>query len=180
MSLTLKKNVLEKFKNDVFIETGTYLGGGVNLAIECGFKEIISIEMSYFYYIKCKEMFKSNQNVSIHFGDSAKLLPSILQSVTKPATFWLDGHTIPGIKTTAQEGDGWTYCPLMLELDAIANHPIKTHTIMVDDMDAFGTSILDNIKVEDIISKLLSINPSYLISFEDGKSPKDILVATIS
>ena len=38
MSTTLSKSVLSKYKNDIFVETGTLWGEEIEGAIECGFK----------------------------------------------------------------------------------------------------------------------------------------------
>ena len=42
---TLKENVLLKYKNPIFFETGTYLGDSVDLALKVGFSKIISVEI---------------------------------------------------------------------------------------------------------------------------------------
>ena len=45
MTTTLSKSVLGKYKNNVFVETGTLWGEAVEVAIECGFKKIYSMEI---------------------------------------------------------------------------------------------------------------------------------------
>jgi predicted rRNA methylase YqxC with S4 and FtsJ domains len=49
VSVTLTDEILEKYKKNhsVFIETGTYLGGAVSMALEHGFESIYSIDISY-------------------------------------------------------------------------------------------------------------------------------------
>ena len=86
-------NIFNKYNyNSYFIETGSYYGGGIEFAIEAGFKNIISIEITQKYYELCKEKFKNNKNVKIVLGDSVKELGNILSKINKPVTFWLDGH----------------------------------------------------------------------------------------
>jgi hypothetical protein len=176
VSITLKDEVLNKFKNDVFIETGTYLGGGVLLAQKCGFKEIHSIEMSGYYY----ELMSSKlKHANLYLGDSCDILPTILSKIDSPCTFWLDGHTIPGDSNTSSNGSGWIHCPILKELEAIKNHSIKTHTILIDDLDALGTPILDNITLLDLMKAVKMINRNYVFSLEDGKVPGDILACKV-
>ena len=45
MSTTLSKSVLSKYTNDIFVETGTLWGEAVEVAIECGFKKIYTVEI---------------------------------------------------------------------------------------------------------------------------------------
>ena len=42
MSTTLSKDVLSKYKNDIFVETGTLWGEAIDIALELGFKKIYS------------------------------------------------------------------------------------------------------------------------------------------
>lgn len=179
MSLTLRKSVLNKYHSNHFIETGTYIGGGVDLALECGYQSIHSIEMSDIYYNQCVLKFKGVDSVHLYHGDSTVILPHVLGIITDPCTLWLDGHKIPGHKYTSSDGVGWKNCPILFELDAIAAHPIKTHTILIDDLHAFGTPILDWITLDELKTKLEAINPNYILSFEHGQYPHDILVAHI-
>jgi hypothetical protein len=55
----------KRHKNDVFIETGAYVGDGIQQALEAGFSEIISIELSDKYYQHSKKRFESNPNVKV-------------------------------------------------------------------------------------------------------------------
>ena len=45
MSTALSKSVLSKYTNDIFVETGTLWGEAVEVAIECGFKKIYTVEI---------------------------------------------------------------------------------------------------------------------------------------
>ncbi len=164
-----------KHLNQYFIETGSLCGDGIQLAIDAGFPEIYSIELSGAYYFYCIDRFASYPSVHLKHGDSAEVLEQILSQIDAPATFWLDGHYSGG-KTTR----GKTNTPILGELKAIANHPIKTHTILIDDIRCFGTNDFDYIELDEIIQVILQINPLYEISYEDGHLPKDILVAEVN
>ena len=168
------KELFEKYPNPVFIETGSYRGDGIQLALDAGFKAIYSIELGMILYLNCIERFKGMDNVNITLGDSANMLPLVLKEINNPVTFWLDGHysgedTVMGNQNT----------PLIQELEAIKNHSIKTHTIIIDDLrtwykDTHGFDTLD------LMKKILEINPDYNFKLEDGFIPYDILVAYVN
>lgn len=44
MSETLTREVLEKYHNSSFVETGTYHGGGIELALKLAFDDVRSVE----------------------------------------------------------------------------------------------------------------------------------------
>ena len=151
--------------NDVFIETGTWMGGGIRVAIACGFPLIYSIEKSDKLFNRATEKFKNNDNVEIIKGDSAEQLPLLLERIDCRATFWLDAH-IPD-------------CPLLEELAAIGAHPIKEHTILIDDRRIFDGKGLD-VKEDDVISAIMKINPYYKVEYlATRRNPTDIIVASI-
>jgi hypothetical protein len=125
--------------NDVFVESGTHLGEGVFAAIRLGFKKIHSIELSSYHYELCKDMFADNPNVTIHFGDSGKILGDIIENEPSGVTFWLDGHFSSGITACAEE-----YCsPIKLELDAIKRNFNPDNVIIIDDMKDFTQESID-------------------------------------
>lgn len=169
-----QKNFFDRFPNAYFVETGSYKGAGIEAALKAGFSEIHSIELAQHFYEHCRKRFESNPQVHLWHGDSASLLEKVISSINQPITFWLDGHYSGG--DTAK---GKTNTPILSELNAIKKHPIKTHTILIDDVRNFNTEIHDNIPLKVIIIKIRSINPKYKISFEKGYVDNDILVAEI-
>ncbi len=167
--------IFNKHLNDIFIETGSFMGQGIQQALDAGFKNVISIELSDKYFSLCENRFSGNTNVKIVKGDSFKVLPEILETVDIQVTFWLDGHHSCG--DTAL-GEHWA--PLMQELDVIKSHKIKTHTIIIDDMRCWEhPNPVHGFFKDDIFVKLHEINKDYKFSFEDGQFENDILVAHI-
>lgn len=165
----------KKHKTDLFIETGSFVGHGIQQALDAGYGKVISIELSDKYFEYSKNRFVSDSRVTIVQGDSYKVLPEILEGVDIKATFWLDGHHSCG--DTAL-GDYWA--PLMQELDAIKEHPIKDHTIMIDDMRCWeNPNPVHGFFKDDIYKKLEEINPAYKFEFLDGHQENDILVAYV-
>jgi hypothetical protein len=186
--MPLRSGILNNYPNDIFIETGTYLGEGVLMALEAGFKRIVTIELSKELYRETFIKFGYHPYVKSVYGDSAKVLPQILKHLNEPVTFWLDSHFVaPGTRTALGEVNS----PLLFELEVIKNHHIKTHTILIDDMRCWKNkpnqypkdhSYSNNFDPEILREKLLEINPDYNISYIDniinGKvEANDIIVA---
>jgi hypothetical protein len=162
-SCSLRSSTLEKYPNKYFIETGTYKGGGIKAAQRAGFKNIISIEINTKFYEYTYNRYKSVPGIEIWLGDSAELLPIVLQNIEEPATIFLDAHRLRTEEFTGQS-------PLIQELGAIKNHHVRTHTIIVDDMHKADAGISDweGVSTLEIIYKLKEINPDYLLEYADG------------
>ena len=179
MSLTLTKNTFDKYKynHNIFIETGTYKGGSVELALQCNFDKIYTIDISTQHKIECQNKFQkeieSNQ-VELLFGDTIDILPTIISSLNQSSLFWLDSHY-----DVHADIRGKFDCPILQELDIIQSSNIKHHTIMIDDLRIFkhqsewGVGIY----IEEIEQKLKNINPLYKFYYENGWEENDILIA---
>lgn len=168
------KETFSKYPNQYFVETGSYVGDGIQMAIDVGFPQIYSIELQESLYENCYIRFISSPQVKLFLGDSSDQLSLFLQEIDAPATFWLDGHYSGGFT-----GKGISNTPLLKEIEQIAEHPIKTHTILIDDIRQFGTYHMDFITLEEVKDKIRLINPNYEFCYEDGFVPQDILVAFI-
>ena len=119
----------------VLIETGTYLGDMVQ-ATRGLFREIHSIELSADLYARAIARFRNANKIHLYQGDSAVVLPQILQTMAEPCLFWLDGHYSAGITA---KGDRET--PVMDELRSIFNSWRVEHVILIDDARCFdGTN----------------------------------------
>jgi hypothetical protein len=174
---TLSVDVLKDYPNAVYIETGTAKGESVQVALDAGFEKIITIEVNPDVYVKACVRFQGDDRVVLIMGDSGVVLPDVLKGIKEPATFWLDAHWSTG---ECDLGPGISKCPILHDLRAIANHPIKNHTILIDDLQYFRTGIpqWNNIVLGDIMEVIMNINPDYRIRFRDGHVENDILAAT--
>lgn len=173
ITTTLSKEVLLKYTNPYFLETGTANGDCVRLALEVGFEKIFSIELDETLQNENITNYKSYIDegiVSLITGDSLWELSNIITELDKPTTFWLDAHVDFGPMGTKK-------CPLYEELSSIKTSNIKTHTILIDDMRILGEHWGEGISVEGLKKKLLEINPDYKFAFENGFALNDILVA---
>jgi hypothetical protein len=179
---TLKPEILRKYKGDcrVFIETGTSKGEGVQVALDGGFQRIITIEANPNMFMAACERFSNEDKVLCAMGDGGQLLGQLLRDVHEPALFWLDSHWSTGEDPLAP---GISSCPLVAELRHIAEHGIKEHVILIDDMRYFrgpGIAQWGNVTLSDIIDGIGTINRDYWITFDDGFCAQDVLVAKVN
>lgn len=155
-------DLFTKYKGDfdIFFETGTHHGDSVKTALNIGYKKVISVEIHKAFYLECEEKFKEeidNKVVHLFWGDSKYYMEDMLSLVDSKAVFWLDGHI-----------DGLNGDPVWPELKAIKNHPIKNHTIIIDDVPKyFGDGKI-------LEQALLDINPNYKFVYEDALNESDM------
>ncbi|HBR70328.1 TPA: hypothetical protein DIC20_04180 [Candidatus Dependentiae bacterium] len=150
-----------QFKNHYFVETGTFRGDAVARALKEGFQEVYSIEFFDILVKSAKKRFENFKNVTIIHGDSKNALWDIIKDLDKPITFWLDAHIYP-------PHEGIVNCPLIQELEQIKKHPIKTHTILIDDLSCCDTLAFDYLSLHDLINKIKEINFDYVFELLAG------------
>ncbi len=169
-------NGFRPYLNDYFVETGTNVGRSVKQALNAGFKTIHSIEISNKIAHWTTQTFKNHSNVHIWQGDSGSILYDVIKDIDAPITFWLDATD--GTQELKAENT-----PIMRELDAIKQHHIKNHTLLIDDIGCAGTRSFDFITKESIITKIKEINPNYVIRYiaggDDAECPNNIMVAQV-
>lgn len=144
----------------LFIETGTY-HGDMLYAMRSTFKSLHSIELSPELCADARQRLSSYPNIEIHEGDSALVLPQLLQKLRVPALFWLDGHYSAG--NTAR---GLLETPISNEVQAILDHPVKGHVILIDDARNFDGSH-DYPNLGDLEQSVLSRYPQASFSVKD-------------
>jgi hypothetical protein len=177
--MSITKETLEKIVSNnnpadlVFIETGTWIGDTIQKALDIGFKEIKSIELSVDLFNKARQRFKNNINVSLYNGDSAEQMQNIIYDISDKIVFWLDAHYSGG-----ETALGKQICPLYAELDVISKHKRNDHIILIDDIRDVHNGYM-RVTLNELIQKLKLINPDYKIYYVDGHTKNDILVAFI-
>ena len=161
--------------NRFFYESGSCEGFGIQNALDSGFKYVYSVELAEKYYWICQGRFMGAGNVKIYLGDNVNLMPGLIKDILEPITFWLDGHSSGG-ETAHGSGYKIDGFPVYEELAIIAAHPVKTHTILIDDISPH----FDLPWVKDIEKEVLKINPEYKIRYERGAQPEGyILIAEV-
>jgi hypothetical protein len=169
LNANMAREGFERFFNYYFVETGTYSGDGINFALRAGFPEIFSVEIAENFHADATTKFANYKNVHLILGDSGLILFNVIKDLNRPITFWLDGHmgdVVPGCTR---------HTPLLEELDEIKKHPIKHHTIIIDDMHCCNGILFDFLTREDIIAKIKEINPNYEIVYIDGGNDPEIV-----
>lgn len=166
---------LLQFNNEVFFETGTYQGDTTEKVLRSGrFDKVITMELSPHYHGYAKQRFAGDTRVEVVHGNSRTDLFRHIEHIDVPITFWLDGHW-SGVPFIGE--DGVTKCPVLFELEQIQRHPIKNHTIIIDDIRLMDG---DHFPVHrhEIEEALCKINPEYTLRyFPDDLSAEDVLVA---
>lgn len=117
-------------KLNVLVETGTNQGF-TPLALQPYFAKIFTIELDDSLFRRAQQMFEVFENIECLHGDSTDVLPLVLERLTGPALFWLDGHySGPGT------GHGAKSSPICEELRILFEDD-RPHVILVDDARIF-------------------------------------------
>jgi hypothetical protein len=171
----LKSSLLNQlntiFRIDSFVETGTYLGDTTSNAAAI-FDEIHTIELSKELCLKAKARFKDYKNVTVYQGDSGVVLRHVLPNIRGRSLFYLDGHYSGHV--TAK---GFSFTPVLEELEAIENANKSDSIILIDDIRVFQDSCYPEKplalllglgaypELKELVGAILKINPAYQICF---------------
>jgi hypothetical protein len=176
MSMTLPPSLLHKYPTTVFVETGTCIGEGIQVALDAGYEDIRSIEVLEGRVERTRKRFEGYPGVKIYHGSSSGFVfANMIADITVPATFWLDAHT--DTQPDLQDDSA----PLLDELMIISEHPVKNHVILIDDMRLCGHGNWRDTTRIKVIGAIIRINPLYDIEYVDSvlKWTNDILVAHV-
>lgn len=124
-----------------------------------------------------EEIKNKYKNIGLYFGSSEETLNDMISDINEPIMFWLDAH-FSGADT--EKSDDGTSSPLSKELEIIATHPIKEHTIIIDDFDVWEEYY--GFTMEDVKDIILKINKNYVFELStDSGIPfdKNVLFAYI-
>ena len=128
MKIDYVKNLV-KNKNLV-VETGTFMGDGVQKFIDCGFERVVSVEINGNLHQQCVERFRGNDSVEIIHGDSVQYFRDNAKNFPEDIFIFLDGHYSGG-------GTGFHNepVPLLNELKVIlSDYAHDKLIIMIDDV----------------------------------------------
>lgn len=166
----------------VFVETGSFTGGGIRDALKAGFRRVISIEIAPHYHSMCQKMYQHDKRVQVVLGDSAIKMAEVIRDIDEPIAFWLDGH-FSGLDT----GFGIKGAPIIEELEQIRQHKhSRHHWIAIDDRRMLkktgnlGKDTYFELNETEVTDKLKQINPHFKFSYHHGHTTDDIILATPS
>ena len=147
---------------DVLIETGTYMGDMVNFARR-HFSRVMSVEIDPTLHQRAQERFAGDSRVELLLGDSATVLPALLdreELKRQPLLYWLDGHYSAGVT-----GRGDKDTPVAEELEAVLARDNPRDVILIDDARCFdGTS--DYPILDDLVAALRARRPDMDVRVE--------------
>jgi len=181
------RRVYEETSAKAFFETGFHAGKSFKVALATGFDIVCSIELLERFVTKGRKEHAAviaEGRGHIINDDSANLGKYLHLVDNRKTVFWLDAHLDNGLHTAACRPV--TASPLLIELEAIAQHERKDHVILIDDLrilegrehNMWGSGDKPLTR-DDLEKRVLEINSQYTISYLDGYIPKDILYARI-
>lgn len=125
------------------------------------FRELHSIELDPGLYRAARERLAHLSNVRLHQGDSARVLLSVIEGLSHPILFWLDGHYCSG---PSARGDKDT--PILDELAILLSRPARGDVVLIDDARLFdGTGSYPTL--EEVREVVLEARPSAGFSVEE-------------
>jgi len=153
--------------SDILIETGTYMGDGVQCAFDAGYKKVYSCDINSECVSNAREKFK-DEDFTVLLKPSEIALKDFLDGIDQRCVIFLDGHAMPkdGHPSTREFGsttlnENALTCPLVEELQIIKEHHIKDHVILIDDFQCFNTWCFDDLSYDDVLDFVKTINPKY-------------------
>jgi hypothetical protein len=130
----------ERYKSDILVETGTFLGATAAVLKEY-FKKIYTIELQEDLAKKCIERFKNENSIEVFQGDSSILLKEIIFKLNSNTLFWLDAHYSSEFfvgKELIKTAKGAKETPIIEELEVILSDGLKNNVILIDDARCFN------------------------------------------
>jgi len=128
---------------NIFVETGTYKGHGVQWAIDNNFKKIYSVEIHEGLYLESSEKFKDNSNVKISKADTLNFLNVVVPQLEDNTFFYLDAHV-----SDSDSGGHWDHpVPFIQESQIIVDKffDLTKVIIAIDDVRLWGSSMIDGV-----------------------------------
>jgi len=125
-----------RYNADIFVETGTFKGEGVEYASKFGFNEIHSIEIIKELADDVEKKFSNDETINIWNGSTADVLSKILPTLNGNVIFWLDAH-FPGADAHLvpynNEKDPDLRAPLERELELIQKRAKDYNDVLIID-----------------------------------------------
>ena len=148
--------------------------------LDAGFEHVRTIDIDPEAAVFCSNRFWLTKNTHLDIkcftGDSAVMLWEMIKDIQEPITFWLDSHS----QLLEDEKDFYGEpFPLLFELEQIARHPVKTHTILCDDILMLTHPDVTQFERKDIQDAILAINSAYTFKYIANPVKNNLLVCTV-
>jgi hypothetical protein len=167
--MTSSVEIFSRYKDDckILIETGCWMGDGVERAFTSGFEKVYTCDINLEFIANVKEKYNT-ENLVAEVEESQNFIQKSLSEINEKVVIFLDAHFMPLDEQNQELGfgpisvkEGIDPCPLIKELEIIKNHPIKDHVILIDDFQCFGTWMFDYLELDDVLDFVKTINPNY-------------------
>lgn len=168
-------DLLKKYKENkrIFIETGTWQGDGILKGTSAGFETIYTCDIDPELVERAKIIYSQHPNLHVVNNYSHLFLEEIIPTIEEECLIFLDAHIMPGSSgwedsyRQIELCGGSKECPLVKEIDAISKSRIKTHTILIDDYQCFGSWVFEGLQFKTIRDMIMKINNNYKLSIEN-------------
>lgn len=182
------EQVRKRFNCKVYFETGLWdptSEVSSKKALRSGFDKVYCIELREKWIDLGKQVFKEqieSGRYKLISDDSSNMKEHLDEDIRNNKTmFFLDAH-VDNINIHNYK----KLCPLIDELDAIKSLPRNDNIILIDDLRIikmpfpWGEDSYGNINfLQEIINKILEINPEYKFATLNGHVEDDVLLAYI-
>jgi hypothetical protein len=182
------ENIRKRFGCTVYFETGLWdptSEVSSKKALRGGFDKVYCIELREKWIDLGKQVFKDeieSGRYKLISDDSSNMKNHLDESVQMNKTmFFLDAHVDNNNIHNYKK-----LCPLIDELDAIKSLPRNDNIILIDDLRIikmpfpWGEDSYGNINFfQEIVNKILEINPAYKFTTLNGHVEDDVLLAYI-
>lgn len=148
----------ERYGCETLVETGTYLGS-MTMEMRSHFRAVHTIELDPALASRARRLFRGDPHVTVWEGDSAAVLPRVIERLDGRTLFWLDAHHSGGF--TAR---GLLETPLAAELDCLLSRP-PGDVVLVDDAHELGRG--DYPSLEDVRGRVRVAWPAARVEIED-------------
>jgi len=123
-----------KYKLDVFVETGTFIGSGIACARYFPFTEIYSCDISTKLAEDARQMFAVDERVKISTSHSPDFLETLLPKLeNNKVLFWLDSHFPDRYDDTVEIDSLEKLIPLKKELEIIRKYRKGNDDVIIID-----------------------------------------------
>lgn len=166
-----------KYKLQNFIETGCWIGQGLEFAQSIGFNNLYSCDINDSFVSICKEKF--TKAIIMHHP-STEFLKKILPDILGPSLFWLDAHYPVHYGHTTENNN--TKFPLLEEVRLVLSlkQNFEKDVFILDDLrvmhpenNPFFNTTLDkkflvDLKIDDFIKVLSPTHNYYFVDVDTG------------
>ncbi len=157
---------IKENRKQILISTDSFSGSRpIEAALDAGFGEIHAIDLHMGEHLASIARFSNEPKIHLYQHDSPPILTAILSSIHEPVLFWFNGFRRGALTIWGKKIDEGS--SILRELAVLANHPIKTHTLLIGDIESIGTHLFNGLKIEELIEAIRKINPKYQILFQD-------------